>query len=353
MSKPWNDWKALIVGFGSAGCRHLRILRELGFEHFSVCDPDEEPRAKARSEYRTGEVFSSLEQALETGPRVVFICSPTAEHAAQAMQCLASGSDVFIEKPRSATLESIDRLAALAEGTDRTVMVGHCFRFHEGLCKAKEWLDAGRIGRLAAVRASMGEYIPDVMPNYRHMYIVQYSGAYELIHDVDLALWYAGRRPLKVFGLEGTLGDTEMESPDFVEILMEFPERCAASVHLDFFQRARRRQTELLGTEGTIIVEFARWDECGLSIYEAGSREWKHERFATDRDDMFRDEDRAFLEAVASGTPVPIDIEEGRLPVEVTAAAQESARTGRAIELQKPESRRAKRGAKSRTVSSA
>ena len=44
-------------------------------------------------------------------------------------------------------------------------MVAHCFRFHEGLTRAKRWLDEGRVGRLVSVRAIVGEYIPDVMPD--------------------------------------------------------------------------------------------------------------------------------------------------------------------------------------------
>ena len=43
---------------------------------------------------------------------------------------------------------------------------------------------------------------------------------------------------------------------------MDFEDRCVASVHLDFFQRPRRRQMELIGTEGVVTVEFARWDRC-------------------------------------------------------------------------------------------
>lgn len=334
MEKAWQQFRALIVGFGSAGSRHFRILRELGLPPPAVCDPSEACRERARTEFGAAEVFGSLKEALGAGPQVAFICSPTAEHAEQAVATLEAGADAFIEKPLATSLESIDRLAAATERLGRVVMVGHCFRFHEGLRTAKGWLDEGRIGRLVSVRASVGEYIPEVMPKYRSMYIAEYSGAYELMHDIDLALWFAGRRPARVFGVEGSLSDVGMRSPDLVEILIEFEDRCVASVHLDFFQRARRRQTELLGTEGTVIVEFAKWDECHLSLYEAGSRKWYHRKLPTERDDMFRDEDRAFLEAAASGSAVPIDVHEGRLAVEVTVAAQRSARSGTAVELE-------------------
>ena len=44
---------------------------------------------------------------------------------------------------------------------------------------------------------------------------------------------------------------------------------------------------------------------------------------ATQRDDMFADEDRDFLTAIASNSPVRCTIAEGRRSLEVVVAAQE------------------------------
>ena len=324
---------ALVVGFGSIGRRHTRILKELGLTDISVCDPSPEMRARARDEFSIAETYEGLDEGLAARPDTVFICSPTALHVEQAVQAVQTGADVFTEKPLSISMDRVDELDALARELRRIVMVGHCFRFHEGLRKAKAWLDTGRIGRLVSIRALVGEYIPDVMPNYRNMYISQYSGVYELMHDIDLALWFAGQPPVRVFGIDGSFSDVGMKSPDMAELLIEFQDRLVASVHLDFFERARHRRTELLGTEGTIVVEFAKWDECHLSLYEASSGSWHHEELKTDRDDMFREEDGAFLRAVVDRSAVPVDIAAGRLAVEVMIAAQESARTGRAVRI--------------------
>lgn len=323
----------LVIGFGSIGRRHTRVLGEIGLSDIRVCDLSAELLAKARDEFGVRQTFGSLEDGLASRPDTVFICSPTALHVEQAVQAMRAGAHVFTEKPLSTSIEGVAEMEAVARDLGKMVMVGHCFRFHEGLRKAKGWLDEGRIGRLISVRAAVGEYIPDVMPNYRNMYISKYNGAYELMHDIDLALWYADQRPASVLGIDGTFGDTGMESPDLVELLIRFEDRCVANVHLDFFQRARRRQIELLGAEGTIIVEFASWDVCYLSRYEAGIGEWHHEDIPTDRDDMFRAEDEAFLQAVAEGSPVPVTTADGLLAVSVMNAAQESARTGMAVEL--------------------
>ena len=71
-----------------------------------------------------------------------------------------------------------------------------------------------------------------------------------------------------------------------------------------------------------ILVEFARWERCKLSVYELSSKNWIHEELSTDRDDMFRGEDREFLEAAAGDKPVSCTVAEGRKSLEIVVAAQ-------------------------------
>jgi predicted dehydrogenase len=73
-----------------------------------------------------------------------------------------------------------------------------------------------------------------------------------------------------------------------------------------------------------ILVEFASWDRCTVSTCGVDGV-WTHDSFATRRDDMFRDEDRAFLEAVAAGRPADYGIDEARQSVEIIEQAQRDA----------------------------
>jgi predicted dehydrogenase len=203
-------------------------------------------------------------------------------------------------------------------------MVALCFRYHEGHRRAKRYLDSGRVGRLVSIRALMGEHLPEVRPDYRDLFSSREVGAFDLMHDIDLAIWYAGRPVRRVFCLSGTYSDIGIEAPDLVEMLLDFEGRCAASVHLDFFQKPRRRVTELICTEGVITIDFARWDRCTVSVYESSRGAWEHEELETARDDMFRAEDREFLEAVAEDRPVQCSISEGRKSIETVAAALQS-----------------------------
>ncbi len=322
MAKEWQDLRALVVGCGSIGKRHSRVLRQVGVKTLFACDPVPAQVEAANREAHFDRTASSFEEGLALGPDAVFLCTPPDMHVPQAARAIEAGCAVFSEKPLSVDLEGVDELEALVARAGRTCMVGLCFRFHRGLLRARGLLEQGRIGRLVSVRALMGEHLPDVRPDYRGMYLAKYNGAFDLMHDIDLAIWYAGQEIRRVRCMYGTFSDIGIESPDLVEILLEFSDRCAASVHLDFFQLPRRRQIELLGTRGTITVEFASWNECTVSVFDAAGRRWETEKMATDRDDMFRDEDREFLEAAAAGRPVACTIAEARKSLEVVLEAQ-------------------------------
>jgi predicted dehydrogenase len=323
MVKTWREMSVLIVGCGSIGKRHARVLKSLDVADLRACDPLPEQRQSLSAESPNVRMYDSYDAGLSDRPDAVLICTPPAMHVPMARQAIQAGCHVLTEKPLSDTVEGIDELEALAVRAGKKVMVALCFRYHEGLIRARKYLDAGRIGRLVSVRALVGEHLPDVRPDYRTLDLALHEGAFELMHDLDLALWYANQPVKKLHCVYGAYSEIGIPAPDVVEILLDFKDRCTASVHLDFFQRPRRRQMELIGTKGVMIVEFARWDRCTVSLYEAASGQWKVEELPTDRDDMFRAEDREFLEAAAQDKPLRCTLAEGRRSVEVVIAARQ------------------------------
>jgi predicted dehydrogenase len=319
MATEGNFPSVLIAGCGSIGKRHARVLRGLGVADIRVCDPSPEQRNGLASQTPV-QMYSSYEDGLAGNPDTVFICTPPKSHVPMAIRALEGGAHVFCEKPLSFSSEGIDNLVVSAQRAGKSVMVGLCFRYHEGLLKAKAMLESGSFGRLVSIRCLVGEHLPSARADYRTLFSSKYSGAFDLSHEVDLAVWYAGQPVGTVQCLAGSLSDIGIEAPDIAEILVGFEGRCFASIHLDFFQTPRRRQTELICTRGVILVEFARWDRCVISTC-IGTGEWTHEELATDRDDMFRAEDSSFLASVVGNRAVECGISEARKSVEIIEQA--------------------------------
>ena len=313
--------RILLAGCGSVGKRHARVLRELGVGQLIACDPDKSKLEELRAQSPDVETCESFSVGLEREPDAVFVLTPPKLHVPMAIQSLEAGCHVFSEKPISDNMDGIDTLSSMAKETGRKVMVGLCFRFHEGLKKAKELVCEGKIGRLVSIRSLLGEHLPDVRPDYKTLFTSRYSGAFDLMHDIDLALWYAQQPVREVKAFSGCYSDVDIDAPDLVEILIDFQDRCMATVHLDFFQRPRRRQIELIGVEGVICVAFAQWDEYTLSVYSVADGAWKHIYGKTRRDDMFRDEDDEFLRAISGSSDITCTIEEATKSLRVVLAA--------------------------------
>ncbi|MSV28634.1 MAG: Gfo/Idh/MocA family oxidoreductase [Bryobacterales bacterium] len=318
----FQELHVLLAGCGSIGKRHARILKELGVGRLTVCDPVPAQIEALMLQTPSVEACASFQLGLDAKPDAVFILTPPKQHVPMAVDAVRAGCHVFVEKPVSDSLDGVEPLAELVRRSASKVMIGLCFRYHRGLRKAKALIESGTIGRLISIRALMGEHLPQVRPDFQSLFSAQYSGAFDLMHDLDLAIWFANQRVEAVQALYGTCSDIGISAPDLVEILIGFEDRCTASVHLDFFQRPRRRQIELIGSDGTIIVEFARWDQYTLSTYRPDRNDWESLSETVSRDDMFRDEDRAFLSATVGNGEIDCTIDEACKSLRVIAAAQ-------------------------------
>ena len=321
MDKDWKNLKVLLAGCGSIGKRHARIITSLGVKEIFVFDKNQKQTEDLIKELPNLKKVETYEEGIEYSD-AVFIMTPSKLHIPMAIQAIQAGCHVFIEKPIAVTMEGVAELEKLANANSKKVMVGLCMRYHEGIKKAKEILDSGKIGRLVSVRSLVGEHFPSVHPEYKSMYYAQYSGAFELMHDLDLALWFSGQPVKKVHSVYGSFSDIDIEAPDVVEFLLQFEDRCTATVHLDFFQLPRRRNMELIGTNGVLIIDFTSWEQYTISIFNPEKNEWENESEKTARDDMFRDEDLDFLECIANDQPIFCNIAEGCRSLRVIEAAQ-------------------------------
>ena len=306
----YSALSVLVAGCGAIGKRHIDILQELGVGDIMVCDPNTEYVKAVTDKYPNVKVATNYAEGLKSKPFAVFILTPTKMHIPMAIEAIKSGAHVFIEKPLSNSSEDIEKLKQISKEYDKQVMVGFCFRYHDAMVKVKRLLEQGEIGRVVSVRSLMGEDFPSIHPEYKEMYISKYSGAFEIVHDVDLAIWMSGQEVDEVYGVYGSFSDYEFESPDTAEILIKLKNKAVATVHLDFFQNPRRRNLEIIGVNGVITIEFSSWDEATVSMYNKFESKWKTTKIATKRNDMFIAEDSEFLDLAMKNEPMRCNIDQ-------------------------------------------
>ncbi|MFN0164687.1 MAG: Gfo/Idh/MocA family protein [Burkholderiales bacterium] len=149
-----------VVGAGLIGRAHVAALAQSPTCALAaIADPADGAAALAA----TGGVphrATLAELLARDRPDGVVLATPNALHVAQALECLAEGVAVLVEKPVAADLASARALEAAA-GPRPRILVGH-HRAHSALmAKAREIVASGRLGRLVAVTGSAMFMKPD------------------------------------------------------------------------------------------------------------------------------------------------------------------------------------------------
>ena len=85
MVKAWTDLSVLIVGCGSIGKRHARVLRSLGVADIRACDPSAEQRQLLSAESPNVRMYDSYDAGLRDRPDTVLICTPPEMHIPMAL----------------------------------------------------------------------------------------------------------------------------------------------------------------------------------------------------------------------------------------------------------------------------
>lgn len=329
--------KVLIVGCGSIGKRHARILKELGVKQIGLADQSASQLALALREIQGAQGYASYEEALKDQFDAVILCTPPHLHIAQARLAIEANCDVMTEKPLTVHLDGVQELQSLLRVKSRFVMVAMCFRYHAGLRRIKQLVREGEIGRLIHIRASMGENLAEARPNidYRQLFVVSedVGVTLDMCHEPDYVQWIADQPVTSVTAITGKLSNLEMAGDDIADLLIKFKGSLTSSIHLDFFQQRRRRYSEYIGTEGTLLLEMADWNTCCIHIYHKDDEACRVETLTMERDDMFREMDRDFLELLDTRQKPELDIQEGLKCLQIVWAAKESSKTGKTVVL--------------------
>ena len=114
--------RTAVVGTGSLGRHHVRILTELAVSDLvGIHDVDGE-RAQQLAQQHGTRSWDDLDALLDSAEAVV-IAAPTTHHAEIGLRALERGCHLLVEKPITPTLGEADRLVAAAG--DRVLAVGH------------------------------------------------------------------------------------------------------------------------------------------------------------------------------------------------------------------------------------
>lgn len=306
-----------VLGAGHLGRIHVQQWKGIaGCEVVGVFDPHPEKREAVAAEFCVNAIPSMAE--LLALCDAVDVVTPTPHHFQCASAAMALGKHVFVEKPVTQTVDEALRLIDLAKEYNVQAQVGHVERFNPAFVQARPWLKDPMFietHRLAEFQPR-GTDVPVVLDL--------------MIHDLDIVLNVVDS-PVRAVSASGVA--VLSDSPDICNARIEFANGCVANLTASrislkkmrksrFFQRDAYISVDMLAKEAEVVrMRTVQGDPDPFSITidlgAKGIREIGFEKPVIPATNAIRDELSAFAEAIRSGKPTQVPLEDGYRALEL------------------------------------
>jgi predicted dehydrogenase len=257
---------ALVIGLGSIGQRHARVLQELGHHVATV------------SRRGSGDYISVASAVASSNPAYAVVATETAKHVGTLDELADAGfrGTVLVEKPLFA------KAGPAPDYPFGRLVVGYNLRFHPVMTAFAARL-RGR--RAITVSAYVGQDIRDWRPGRDHRTTASATAEAgggvlrDLSHELDYLLWLFGpwRR---VAALGGSSGARQLEVEDHISLLLEMQGSQAVQVHMDYLDRPGLRNIRVNLEHETIEADVS----SGRLIVNGETTDYPNERDQSYRD---------------------------------------------------------------------
>lgn len=200
--------RVLVAGCGHMGASHARAYRDLdGFELVGLVARSPARRGPLAAEVGGPPEFDDYHAALkETKPDVVSINTYAETHAEYAIAAFEAGAHVFLEKPIAVTVEEAESVVEAARKAGKKMTVGYILRVHPSWVKFIEI--ASGLGRPLVMRMNLNQQSQG--DNWRtHQSLMQsMSPIVDCgVHYVDVMCQMTRSKPIRVSAMDARLTD--------------------------------------------------------------------------------------------------------------------------------------------------
>ncbi len=221
--------KYALIGCGRISPNHIEAAKNNNLDFVAMCDiiPDAMREKSDRFGLEAVRKYTEYKELLEKEkPEIVAIATESGKHAAIALDCIAAGCHVIIEKPIALSIADADAIIDAGKKAGVIVCANHQNRFNKSIQYIRKALEAGRFGKLshgaAHVRWNRGKGYYDQAP-WRGTW-AQDGGCLmnQCIHNIDLLRWMMGDEIKEVMAYTDQLQHPYLEAEDLGMALVKF-----------------------------------------------------------------------------------------------------------------------------------
>ena len=342
-----------VVGCGAiVQSAHLPVLLAMRDARITaLADSRADALAAVHARVPHARTFPSARELIAEGAvDAVVVAAPSALHADIAVAALESGRHLYLEKPIATSAADGQRVLDAWRRAGSVGVVGYNYRRNPLLQSAAAGLRRGDVGRTVAFRTVFSTCFHEASPTgtWRHS---RTSGGGALLdlasHHIDLIRFLSGAEVVRTFARIRS----HHSEDDTALLMLELSDGTAADLFVSL-SSAESDRVEIYGEKGRIIVDRYRENAVlteplrahrsavdhvsgvgarlrGLAYAVAKRRTPAHEpSFARTMHD--------FVAACRVNRPMSPDLSDGFASLAVVLAAEESSRTGRAVDVVPP-----------------
>lgn len=302
--------KALVVGCGASGKRHIRNLVKLNsIEGISVYTKNHDCLNEIgdKGKITVADSLDNIEADF------ALIANETCKHIDTALFLAAKGMDLFIEKPLSHNQDKTDELKEIAKKKKIKIFVGYNLRYLGAMKYVKNKLSEKIIGDLYFAKIEVGQFLLLWRPDrdYRDSYSASEAKgggvALDLSHEIDYMRYLFGE-PCNWKVMKARVSKLEIDSDDVFEGIYRYDNNFICNVHMDYLQKDKKREIRIVGSEGMLNC-----DLIGKSIrIKKGDKETViNDKDMFDIDRTYTDELKHFIGVVEKDIIPDITLDDG------------------------------------------
>jgi UDP-N-acetylglucosamine 3-dehydrogenase len=246
--------KVAVVGTGSMGMNHLRVLRDFDEEQVQIVGVAEtyEPSLKhAVSRFHVDGYADYREMLEKTHPDLVAVVVPTHLHFEVASYVLDMGINVLVEKPLTSTIEEALALIELARIRGVKLAVGHIERFNPAVIAVKQRLVAGELGKVFHLHARrLGPFPPRIRDVGVSLDLAT--------HDIDVMRYLADAEVEHVYA--ETQRRIHSTHEDLLLGVLRFTNQAIGVLDVNWLTPTKIRELSITGEKGMYLVNYLTQD---------------------------------------------------------------------------------------------